>query len=266
MRGGAVSGSAFTTQPVITLRDAFGNALTNSTASVTMTVSGNGTTVGTTTVNAVAGVATFSGVGISGTAGTPYTLTFVSDGLTSATQSSLTIVSVAPGHSLGASGYLPGGQITVTNTLTHTNAAGALKWSVLLPSGWNLKGATGDEGALRPTGGTTELLEWTWATVPVSPFTFDYVLNTPEGSAGEKQLSALVTLGSGETAVQITAKPDPLIVPQLTTHSADVDRNMRISLMELTRVIELYNTRTGTTRTGAYKLQTGTEDGFAPSP
>ena len=100
--------------------------------------------------------------------------------------------------------------------------------------------------------------------MPVSPFTFDYVLNTPEGSAGEKQLSALVTLGSGETAVQITAKPDPLIVPQLTTHSADVDRNLRISLLELTRVIELYNTRRGTVRTGAYLAASGTEDGFAP--
>ncbi|MDP4350254.1 hypothetical protein QSG17_25755, partial [Escherichia coli] len=33
------------------------------------------------------GVATFSGVGISGTAGTSYTLTFASTGLTSATQS-----------------------------------------------------------------------------------------------------------------------------------------------------------------------------------
>jgi hypothetical protein len=52
-----------------------------------MTVSGNGTTVGTTTVNAVAGIATFTDVGISGIAGTVYTLTFASNSLTSATQS-----------------------------------------------------------------------------------------------------------------------------------------------------------------------------------
>ncbi|MFZ4611974.1 MAG: choice-of-anchor Q domain-containing protein, partial [Gemmataceae bacterium] len=83
---GSASGSAFTTQPVITIRDSLGNPV-NTTASVTMTVSGNGTTVGTTTVNAVAGVATFTNVGISGTAGTAYTLTFASNGLTSATQS-----------------------------------------------------------------------------------------------------------------------------------------------------------------------------------
>ena len=79
-------------------------------------------------------------------------------------------------------------------------------------------------------------------------------------------MSALVSLQNGETAVQITAKPDPLIVPQLVAHSADVDRNLKISLLELTRVIELYNYRSGTTRTGQYKLQSGTEDGFAPGP
>lgn len=50
-------------------------------------MSGNGTTLGTTTVNAVAGVAIFSGVGISGTAGSAYTLTFASNGLMSDTQS-----------------------------------------------------------------------------------------------------------------------------------------------------------------------------------
>ncbi len=84
---GSASGLAFTTQPVVTIQDAFGNTVTNSTAAVTMTVSGNGTTVGTATVNAVNGVATFTNVGISGTAGTQYTLTFASTGLTSGTQS-----------------------------------------------------------------------------------------------------------------------------------------------------------------------------------
>jgi hypothetical protein len=66
-----------------------------------MTVSGNGTTVGTTTANAVAGVATFTDVGISGTAGTAYTLTFASAGLTSATQS-ITPLGVANTPAFGA--------------------------------------------------------------------------------------------------------------------------------------------------------------------
>ena len=49
-------------------------------------------------------------------------------------------------------------------------------------------------------------------------------------------------------------------------HSADTDRNGRLSLSELLRVIEIYNTRRGTTRTGAYRIDPTTEDGFAPEP
>ena len=44
-----------------------------------------------------------------------------------------------------------------------------------------------------------------------------------------------------------------------TYHSADTDQNGRISLFELTRVIELLNASGG-----AYHVEAGTEDGFAP--
>ncbi len=53
------------------------------------------------------------------------------------------------------------------------------------------------------------------------------------------------------------------IARALGYHSADTDQNWRLSLLELTRVIELYNTRDGTTRTGAYHTDATTEDGFA---
>ncbi len=53
-------------------------------------------------------------------------------------------------------------------------------------------------------------------------------------------------------------------------HSADTSRDARLDLVELTRVIELYNTRTNSggspVRTGAYRVQQGTEDGFAAAP
>lgn len=49
-------------------------------------------------------------------------------------------------------------------------------------------------------------------------------------------------------------------------HSADSNRDGQISLYELTRVIELYNYRVGTVRTGQYRVQQGTEDGFSPGP
>jgi hypothetical protein len=47
-------------------------------------------------------------------------------------------------------------------------------------------------------------------------------------------------------------------------HSADTDHDASLSLSELLRVIELYNTRSGTSRTGTYRVAEGTVDGFAP--
>ncbi len=59
----------------------------------------------------------------------------------------------------------------------------------------------------------------------------------------------------------------------LRHHSADTrgattgsPRDGALDLFELTRVIELYNTRAGTVRTGRYHVQNGTEDGFAAGP
>ena len=72
--------------------------------------------------------------------------------------------------------------------------------------------------------------------------------------------------------------PDPergagVVVPLVRAHSADTSngeagtlRDGRIELLELTRVIELYNFRAGTSRTGAYRVEAGTEDGFAAGP
>ena len=100
-------------------------------------------------------------------------------------------------------------------------------------------------------------------TIPASPVTFSYTLNVPAGQTGEQQIVALVGVRNG-TSLQFLAQPDPLMVPQLLWHSADESHEGRISLLDLTRVIELYNTHNGSTRTGAYTDQAGTEDGFAP--
>jgi len=64
---GAVSNQAFTTQPVVEVRDAFGNPIPTATDPITVTlVGGNGALFGTTTVNAVNGRASFSGLLIRG--------------------------------------------------------------------------------------------------------------------------------------------------------------------------------------------------------
>lgn len=69
---------------------------------------------------------------------------------------------------------------------------------------------------------------------------------------------------SGAT-IPLIAQPDPLVVASITTrHSADSNGDGKIDLFELTRVIELYNRSLGTLRTGAYKQDATSEDGFAP--
>jgi hypothetical protein len=82
---GTTDNVAFTTQPEITIQDASGNTVSSS-AVVTATISGaGGTLIGTTTATASSGVATFTGLGIDGTNGTTYTITYTVSGLTVAT-------------------------------------------------------------------------------------------------------------------------------------------------------------------------------------
>ncbi|NDF41964.1 MAG: hypothetical protein EB132_07440, partial [Actinobacteria bacterium] len=81
---GSTYGNAFTTQPVVEIRDAGGNKVTTATNQVTASLS-SGTVVGTGNSIAVAGVATFSGLGITATPGS-VTVTYASTGLTSTSE------------------------------------------------------------------------------------------------------------------------------------------------------------------------------------
>jgi hypothetical protein len=82
---GTTDNVAFSPQPQITIQDASGNTVSSS-ADVTATISGaGGTLIGSTTATASSGVATFTGLGIDGTNGTTYTITYTVSGLTVAT-------------------------------------------------------------------------------------------------------------------------------------------------------------------------------------
>src|SRR5207249_9137950 len=88
--GNTTAGVAFSTQPKVTVQDSIGNTVTSDTSAVTLSITsgtptsgGPGALSGTTTVNAVAGVATFSGLSIT-TAGTGYKLHAVDGSLTAA--------------------------------------------------------------------------------------------------------------------------------------------------------------------------------------
>ncbi|MHA8065014.1 hypothetical protein, partial [Aquirufa aurantiipilula] len=88
----AVAGASISPDITVRIEDANGN-LVSSTASVTLAIgnnAGSGTLSGTASVNAVAGVATFSGLSIN-KVGTAYTLAASSSGLTGATSSAFNI-------------------------------------------------------------------------------------------------------------------------------------------------------------------------------
>jgi YD repeat-containing protein len=110
---GAATALAFTTQPgnttpasaipgppTVAVRDSQGNTVTSSMASITVTIGtnpGGGTLGGTAVRNAVGGIASFSNLSID-SAGTGYTLTAASPGLTGATSAPFDAVT----HSSGA--------------------------------------------------------------------------------------------------------------------------------------------------------------------
>ena len=183
-------------------------------------------------------------------------------GTATSNAAALTVVDAQATHAVVGSGYTAGGTVTLTQTLTFSGSCSGLRWQILLPTGWSYASGGGSQGDVKPSAGATSLLEWAWTSVPVSPITFTVTLNVPVGETGDRNVTALSVFRVSAGAADLLVTPDPLAVSQVTTHSADADRNFRISLVELTRVIQIYNTRNGTNRTGCYAVQAGTEDGF----
>ena len=203
----------------------------------------------------------------------------VSNSAGSVTSSPATLNVVPPGtvavHEVLGGGYVAGGTVTIKNTMTFPSDATGLGWSALVPAGWTYAGDTSNGADAKPALGSTEVLQWAWSALPVSPMTFSYTLNVPAGAAGNQQVAALaIVRQSGVPASQLLGQPDPLMVAKVVAvHSADTmgategtPPDGKLNLLELLRVIELYNTRNGTVRTGSYRIQDGTEDGFAAEP
>ncbi len=168
-------------------------------------------------------------------------------------------------HAVASPGFVGGSTVTISNRLNFTTAVTGLTWQVLLPDGWSFVSDTGASFTVKPAAAASHLLEWTWASLPSTPLDFAYTLSVPSTHSGAAEIVGVALLTSAGVAGQMLAKPDPLPVLSLY-HSADSNRDGFISLVELTRVIEIYNVRRGTTRTGAYKIAPTTEDGFALDP
>lgn len=175
-------------------------------------------------------------------------------------------VQAGAAHALTGSGYVAGGTVTITNTLPYVGTAAALGWEVTIPAGWSFASDGGSAGNIKPNVGDRQTLDWSWTTPPASPVGFTYTLNVPAGETGPKQIVAKVIIRDATgTLTTAMAAPNPLVMnPVPPFHSADENQDGKIDLLELTRVIELFNTHNSTTRTGGYGVQSGSEDGFAP--
>jgi hypothetical protein len=126
---GAISGKAFTTQPLFLIRDSGGNIVTNATNEITAAVSVNGTLVGSDSKSAINGAAIFSGLGVSGTEGT-YTLTYTSTDLVGVPNDPLTqTITLSAGDPsqiqiTNAAGFSSGAAATTQPVITVKDASG----------------------------------------------------------------------------------------------------------------------------------------------
>lgn len=147
---GPVAGTAFSIQPVIAIQDDSNSTVTSSNATITATVSGGATLVGTTSVSASSGVATFTNLGITGVAGTSYTIAFSAPGLASATQSltvtigaasQLAMTRVAVG-AINGSSFAVQPMITVQDPGGNTVTSSSTTVTATVSSGGTLVGVT----------------------------------------------------------------------------------------------------------------------------
>jgi hypothetical protein len=191
------------------------------------------------------------------------------NGSASSREVTLQVIDLQASHGLAvasSAGYSSGGTVTLSATITYSGQLGAVALQVLSPSNWLLVSDTSAGTSAKPASSSSGLLEWRWAALPASPVTFTYTLLVPPEELGAKSITSRVQVTAAGISGAILARPDPLIVAAVARpHTADKNGDYRIDLIELTRVIELYNTRNQalSRRTGAYLPDSSGEDGFA---
>jgi hypothetical protein len=157
-----------------------------------------------------------------------------------------------------------GRQLRVRNQLVWGGTPDRFSWHVLLPDGWRLHDV-GNSGATSvPVGGTESVATWVWQPAAAGGgMQFDYLLTPPSETTGRVEIASVLEVEFAGEQREILADPDPLRVRRGRLHDADANGNLQIELSELLRVIELYNTRYESTRSGRYGQDVSSEDGYA---
>ena len=247
LTAGAASKLAFTTQPSattagasitpavrVTIQDALGQTASGATNAVTLSLGSNpggGTLSGTTTVNAVNGVATFANVSINN-AGTGYTLTASATGLTGATSTAFNVLTGAA-TTLAAStspsaATVAGGTVAPTPAVRATDASGNPVAGVAVTftavNGGSVSGESQTTNAagiaavgswtIGPTAGTAYQLQAAAGGLNGSPVTF--TTTATAGSAGQLTI---------ETQPAATAQSGVALSPQPAVQLRDAIGN-----------------------------------------
>jgi hypothetical protein len=200
----SVAGARLTTQPVVYIEDSGGNVV-NSTAQVSINLASGtgGTFSGTTSMSAVAGVATFTDLTLGGTSGTPYGFQIASSGLTS---TSMTITLVAgPTYfvtiSTPAAGFPNGVAAIVQPVITLTDAYGNVANNTLD----TITATVSSDATLI---GTT--------TVLTSSGTATFTNLGISGSIGSQYSITFTSALSGRTSTQVQVLPESAIDTAMT--------------------------------------------------
>ena len=82
----------------------------------------------------------------------------------------------------GAPDYVGGKPLSITVQVAYDPAPTAMGLRVFVPSGWRYLSAEGaDLPDIRPRAGAEGTLEFAWLRAPVSPASFSYTVEVPDG-------------------------------------------------------------------------------------
>ncbi len=222
---GTVVGSPISPAVAVTIEDAGGNPQTSATNTVTLAIGANpnnGALSGTLSVNAVNGVATFSGISINN-AGTGYTLTTSSAGLTGATSGTFNVTAPI--------GFVPASQTICSQTSGSSGTACTL--------------------AAPTTAGNTVIAGLTWSSTSAS-------ISTVVGSAassyffpyaqvcGNSSCSAILICRNCATLTAVTPN-----FTQSTLYNLSAEEYSGVSVIGITK------TATGTSTAPGITITTG---------
>ncbi len=222
-----VAGAAITPGVQVTARDALGNTATGFTGDVTVALGtnpGGGTLSGTTTVAAVAGIATFSTLSINKT-GTGYTLQATAGVLTAATSAAFTItagtvsqlaITTQPSTTVAGSTIVPAVQVAAQDALGNT--VPTFTGSITMAIGTNPGGGTlSGTKTVAAVGGVA-----TFSTLSINKTGIGYTLQATAGVLTPATSGAFSITPGAATQLAFTVQPSTTVAAATITPAVQV--------------------------------------------